>query len=251
MKATRIPDALRRSPPRPVRLNAGGMFVAGVALALLAGGVIGGAWLYAVFTRDQDRASLIDREGIPTEGEVVEIRRVGGEQPRRVATYRYEAGGESFTGHTNLRRSDWQRVQVGSRVPIRYLPSNPKLSWVRGHEPKGAPIWIGPVVAVSLALSAGLIFQQFRKQRSLLAEGRVALGRVMEAKRFRRSTGHGSHTGYRVRYEFQVLSGATCTGSYEVSKNPPAPGTPVTVIYDREEPKRNARYPFQLVRVSD
>jgi hypothetical protein len=55
---------------------------------------------------------------------------------------------------------------------------------------------------------------------------------------------HGAY--FTVTYEFRLMSGAPRQGSFQAQKNPPAAGTRVLVIYDRERPEHNRRYPLAL-----
>ena len=82
-------------------------------------------------------------------------------------------------------------------------------------------------------------------QRRLLAEGRPALARVTGSKRV--VAGHGGH--HHVQYEFRILSGAKRAGACDVRRNPPSPGATLVILYDSDEPRRQARYPLSLVRL--
>jgi hypothetical protein len=186
------------------------------------------------------------REGVSTQAEVVHVGRTRRDgEVRRVVTYSYSAGSRSCLGRTTLRRRDRRTLDIGARIPLRYLPADPGRSWLPGYEPKGVPSGVVPVVSLGLALGATPILLVLRAQRRLLAEGRPALAWVTQCRRTKSS----GHSRTRVHYEFRILSGATRIGSFEVEKNPPAAGSTLTVIYHREEPRRNARYPLSLVRV--
>jgi len=241
------PAELLRSPPRLVRLSAAGKALAGVAVALLAGALVSGVWLYVLAARDAARFDRILREGVSTQAEVIRVGRTRrDDEVRRVVTYAYGAGAQSYRGRTTLRRRDRRSLETGSRIPVRYLPADPGRSWMHGYEPKGVPLWAFLVVSLGLALGAAPIALVLRSQRRLLEEGRPALARVTQCRR----TQSSGHSRTRVQYEFRILSGAIRTGSYEVEKNPPAAGSTLTVIYHREEPRRNARYPLPLVRTA-
>ena len=238
------PAELLRSPPRLVCLTAAGQALAALTVSLLAGAFVSGIWLYVLATRDAARFQQLTSKGVSTQAEVVQLGRTRGKQARRTVTYWYAAEGQSYRGRTTLGKRDRRKFEIGSRIPVRYLPANPGWSWMHGYEPKGVPPWLVPVVALGLALAAAPIALVLRGQRRLLAEGRPALARVTQCRRVH----GGGHTRSRVHYEFRILSGATRTGSYEVEKNPPPVGSTLVVIYDREEPRRNARYPLSLVR---
>jgi hypothetical protein len=80
-----------------------------------------------------------------------------------------------------------------------------------------------------------------RKQVRLLTEGRPAPGIVTG---WRRTKG-----GTVLRYEFVLLNGATAKGRGK-SRRPPAIGSPICVLYDPENPRRNAPYPLCLVKLT-
>jgi hypothetical protein len=104
-----------------------------------------------------------------------------------------------------------------------------------------------PVLLLPLTLLAGAggLVWIVRRQRSLLAEGRLAQATVTAIKKVDHGE-HGKH--WRVDYEFRTLSGARKTGHFNARKNPPARGAKVLVIYDRERPSRSTRYPLSFVR---
>lgn len=238
------PPELLHSSPRPVRLTGAGKAVAGLALALVGGALFGGMWLYDAAMRDQVQFQSREKERVSTEAEVVDLRSSRGKNARYLVIYQYRAGGQVYRKQVAVRRTEWQKLQAGSRLEVRYVPSNPELSWIPGHEPRGIPVWLVPLMSGGLALASWAIAQGIRKQRRLLSEGRPAQAQVMRSERFHRSHSHGN----RVHYQFEALSGATCQGQYETAKAPPEPGTEITIIYDPDNLKDQARYPLSLVR---
>jgi hypothetical protein len=214
--------------------------VAGLVLSA----VVGGAWLSVVSGRDRARRQVLEREGVFTEARVVELTRTRGGEARYFVVYDYGVEGRYFRRQQRIQRREWSRLQRGMRFPVRYLPSSPDIAWMRGHEPRGVPMWVVPLVSAGVALGAWAIGYSLRRQWRLLSEGRPALARVTHSKKISR----GEHHVHRVYYEFQVMSGATRTGHFDVGKNPPAADTTVTIVYDPDEPERQARYPLSLVR---
>ena len=91
-----------------------------------------------------------------------------------------------------------------------------------------------------------LIAKALRRQRRLLEEGRPAIARVTSSRQ--RHGTHG-HTHQHVEYEFTTLSGARRTGRFDAQRNVPVPGSTILVLYDPDEPKRQAPYPIRLYRV--
>jgi hypothetical protein len=94
----------------------------------------------------------------------------------------------------------------------------------------------GELVVVALVLAMLL-----RKQMRLLTEGRPAPGVVTGCRR--------TKDGIVLRYEFQLPDGATAKGRGH-SRRPPAIGSQICVLYDPENPRRNAPYPLGLVKLA-
>jgi hypothetical protein len=238
MNANGIPSELLRSTPRAVRLTLGGYALAGLGALLLAGSVASAVGLTALARQGAARHARALREGIAAEGEVTGLGHV--EEGKREVHYRYVAAGRSLEGSVEVDRPEWKDLEQGSRVPIRYLPSDPEQSWMPGHEPGGVPFFVPPLVAASCLAGASAIWYAMRAQRWLLEMGRPALATV---------TGHTrSQHGYLVKFEFKALSGARHTGSYEHSKKV-QPGTTTVVLYHPDNPGRSRTYPFSFWRV--
>lgn len=127
---------------------------------------------------------------------------------------------------------------------MRYLPDDPGKSWVVGYEPVGPPVVAMVMAPLTCAAMGLLILWMLRRQLYLLAEGRAAHARVVEVKRVR----HQEHKGYKVAYEFTALSGGLRRVRLDARRRPEENAT-VTLVYDRENPRRAAVYPFPLVRV--
>ena len=96
-----------------------------------------------------------------------------------------------------------------------------------------------PTLFFGIAILFGVMIM---RQSRLLSEGRPAPGVVVKTKR--------SDETVVVTYEFRVLSGAVRKGhSNSSGKKVPAEGSVVCVIYDPENPRRNAIYPLCLVHL--
>jgi hypothetical protein len=131
---------------------------------------------------------------------------------------------------------------VGDTVPVRYVPADPTINHPAGWQMDVTPEWLPFLIAAILIADAGLVAFMLWRQWYLLGEGRPALGIVLTARR----------TGRRsiVRYEFRGLNGAVMKGRCSSkSRTLWGEGSTVCILYDPENPKRNAVYPFQLVRL--
>ena len=129
-------------------------------------------------------------------------------------------------------------------MDVRYLASEPDSSWMEGYGPRREPYFPAfgvAVVCTLIGLGAALLI---RRQADLLENGRLAQAVVTKVEK--KQGEHG--TVWHVTYQWRLLSGAVRSGGYEHStKEPPAIGTSLPVLYDRDEPGRLKTYPFELV----
>ena len=242
-----IPTPLLRPTPRHVRPNASGWLVVLVALALVMGGLWGGADLHRRAKESRHRAALFAAEAVTTDAEVISVqRRGGGDDRRSVVHYRYLGGNTERTGRATMRRRDRDRYAAGSRASVRYLASDPDSSWIEGHAPRSRPYWPAFATPLGCIVAAGLLLALMRRQSHLLTYGRPALGVVTKVEKKRSDKG----TYWRVHYEWKVLSGGTREGRYNHGRNePPSIGTVLPLVYDRDSEK-SARYPLSLMWIS-
>ena len=241
-----VPAELLRSVPRQVALTASGWVALAAAALLCFGGLLAGAWLYVAAERDVALRREVATNTVSTVAEVTSVEPRRDKEGKTDVTYRYTADGRDYAGRVRLSKRAGAKLQPGARIPVRYLASAPERSWLPGREPQGVEFWLVPLVVLPLCAAGAVSALTLRHQHRLLAYGRPALAQVTEAKKFSRAQNHGH--GYHVAFEFHLLSGARCTGSFDVQKNPPAAGSSAVIVYDPEHPRRNTRYPLQLVR---
>lgn len=234
------PDGLDRSRPRPVRLNGAGKALLSVAVALLVGSPVAGVALQLTVSREAQTQRLLQEQGANTEGRITRLWRSRDEDKQPWVAYGFTVQGRVYERRAKVPLRIWRNLQVGSDLPIRYLPSDPALSHPRDWQEKPMPVWIPGLVAAGQALAGGLIMRRILSQRRLLAEGRPAPALVT------RHT-HTQH-GKIIHYEFPLLSGAIAQGRSGPAKKPPMPGSIICVLYDPENPRRNAPYPLPLVK---
>jgi hypothetical protein len=239
-----LPPELLGSVPREVRLTGGGIALLAVASAFAFAAPVAAIVMLIVNARMDLRRELRDRGSVSVEADVVDVTLRRGEHPRHVVTYRYEHDGRSYTARITLGEKDRRDVARGSSLRIEYLPSNPQESWIAGERPAGIPLWVLPLVALPLLVSAAAIGWSVRRQWILLSEGRAARARVVGVKNVLRD----HHRAFRVSYEFRTLSGAKQTSRCEVSKPVPQIGTFIPIVYHRDQPAWSAKYPLQFVR---
>ena len=241
-----IPYELRRQTPREVELTAAGKSLVVLMAVLLLGAVALGVFMYVMHNRELARSAELDARGVTVQAQVINTGITRDKERRRFVVFQYHASGRLYERRVTFSRSDTRPIQIGSEVSIRYMPGEPGESWLAGYGPEGPPLVIVFLIPAIMAASTLLISYTLRRQRRLLSEGRAAIGRVTEWKGFRR----GRQSGYRVEYEFKVLSGATQRSRVETRKKPPETGSTSTILYDPDNPKRIAVYPMQLVRIA-
>jgi hypothetical protein len=242
-----LPLPLLRPTPRHVRPNGSGVFVLILSVTLILGGVWGGIEISRRAELSRRQLALFASEGITTGAQVVRVQRRGGGNDRRSTVhYRYVVGDREHSGATTVRRADHDRYVPGSQIGVRYLFSEPSTSWMEGYAPRRQPLWPAFVVPVPCVLSAFAMVLLVRRQSNLLAYGRPAIAVVTKVEKKR----HDEGTVWRVHYEWTLLSGAKRKGRYDHGKKqPPMVGASIPMVYDRDQPARNSRYPFSLVSV--
>jgi hypothetical protein len=234
------PAELSISTPRDVRLSAAGRLVIGLAVLLTVGALP--AFLLLLDKREQTHrlAQQFEREAVQTEARVLTVGRPSGDDGDRKVAYRYQTSdGVPYDGQVRLKRRERPDLKPSDTLRIRYLGAK---SWAEGRAPERMP---EPVLLLPLALliGAGALVFIVRRQQSLLGEGRLSEATVTGAKK----VDHGHGKQWRVNYEFIALSGARITSHFDTTKNPPATGTKLTIIYDRDRPARAARYRLPVV----
>jgi hypothetical protein len=231
------------SRPRPVKLNGGGICLMWVALILLGASVPVGAWIFTIAERDRVERQALDRDAIGVKAEVTELTRTRGENSRYYARFRFLVDGRVYENRSTVPQGRWKRLKVGSPLDVVYLSSDPLRSWARGREPKGIPLWLGPIVGLCMLLAGGCLLLPILRQKRLLSEGRHVRGRVTTTKKV--------HEGHQVEFEFRLLSGAVRSGKFGPVSKPPAVGDSVEMIYDPENPSHSAQLPLSLVTVQN
>ena len=161
-----------------------------------------------------------------------------------MAAYHFSAGGQTYGGEAELSSDHWVGLSGGSPIAIRYLPSNPKVSFPSADPPTPVPPFVSLVFGGSFLLSSGLMYNMVRSARRLLEEGRAAPG-VVTGNRMM----GGRNRKNQLVYQFKLQDGGVHQG--RASRSPIPDGTRICVVYNPENPRRNAPYPFGLVKVAE
>ena len=245
---TALPPALLRSTPRHARLNGWGVATLIVAVGIMVAGSWGVSVVYRAAKASERRVAQLATHGTIALGQVTRVdhRGSGGDSRARVH-YQYYAG-RQYAGATDMRQREAGRFAEGSNVRVRYLSVQPGASWIAGYEPRRRAAWPAFVILPGCFAGAAALVALLRRQASLLSYGRVALARVTKLDKKRTDEG----TAWRVHYEWNLLSGAKRQGRYMHSgKEPPPIGATIPIVYDRDEPSRNSKYPLALIKLTD
>ena len=184
---------------------------------------------------------LLQEQGVNTDAQITRVWRSTGKDQQHWVSYRFTVQERTYTARKGVPPRIWQTLRAGSSLPVRFLPSNPKVNHPIEWDDTPMPNWVPYLVFAALVGTASALAMRLRKQMQLLTEGRPAPGIV---------TGHRrTKNGTIIRYEFQLMNGATAKGRSQ-SRRPPAIGAPICVLYDPENPRRNAPYPLCLVKLT-
>ena len=193
---------------------------------------------------------LFASERIVTAGDVVQLRKRGGDDDHRItAHYRYVGARPGAHGSNNAAARRARTVcSRARRVAVWYLPTEPEASWLDGYAPRPEAELAGDGRAACMRrVPRWRSFFAVRRQSNLLANGRPAMATVTKVEK--KNTDKG--TVWMVHYEWTTMSGATRTGKYNHGKKQvPAVGTTMPIVYDRDDTFRHGRYPMSFVRIN-
>jgi uncharacterized membrane protein YedE/YeeE len=235
------PVELSGSGPRDVRLSGIGIFLVCLAGLMFMGAIVAAVGLSRVASRQQADRENLREAGMVTEAVVTRHWRTGGKDDTPRIAYQFEYEGQTWKGTSAAPRSIWRKLDVGSKLEVRFVPSHPELNHPAEWEAGGTPKWLPAVIAALLIGIGMMVGYLIRRQMSLLSEGRPTVGRVTKCSRFKNE--------YILRYEFATLNGGIAKGRGKARKALPVGGA-LTILYDRDNPRRNEPYPLELVRVA-
>lgn len=241
------PDGLDRSRPRQVRLAARGILLSVVCTAVAIGGLIGAIWLARENRRQEAEARLMAQQAQETQGEVTRLWETGGKSDEHRVAYRFTIDDREFPGSQSIQSRYWRSLQVGSPIPVRYLPSDPTHNYPSQSPPEPTPAWLAILVGGYCIAAAGVLVFKVERERHLLADGRPAPAVVTRLRT--RRTRYGPRN--IIRYEFPLFDGGTGKGRCNVRRRSIPEGSVICVLYDPDNPRRSAAYPMCLVRLAE
>ena len=235
------PDGLGYSSLRPVGLTGGGIALLVVAAMMLLGAVAAGIGLGTTAKRQGKEHRLLQEQGVNTDAQITRLWRSTGKDQQHLVSYRFTVQEREYVARKGVPPRIWQTLRAGSSLPVRFLPSDPKVNHPSEWSDTPMPSWLPYLLSGGLVAIAFGVTIPLRIQMRLLTEGRPAPGVVTGQRR--------TKDGTVLRYEFTLLNGATAKGRGQ-SRRPPAIGAPICVLYDPENPRRNAPYPLTLVKLT-
>ena len=245
----KTPTELARSTPRPVTMTWRGILFSCLAVLLLGVGAFLGPWLYVQSVRDNAFAQRMAVEGAVTSATVTEIGPAQGKEDHHTIRYRYQANGKTYDASTTVGSRAAKGLREENDVQVRYLTTQPERSWIVGHEPDRTPVWVPPLAGLAIMIGPAVIFFRIKKERSLLGEGRPAPGVITKV---RWVGGNHGESNRRASYQFRAQDGQTYKGAFRGStRRCGAAGDGVTILYDKDDPTRSARYPMRFVRLQE
>jgi len=242
------PRGLDRGRPREVRLSIAGRVLVVMIGLLLAAAPTAGVFMVRMATAQRVERQRLADDGAKIAGVVTRLWRTSSKNSQQWSVaYQFDVEGRTYTGQSKIPRAWSQTLRVDGAVPVRFVVGDPSVNLPAGLTPQVLPPWVPYLVAAALLGSGLALVVGLRRERALLADGRVA-GAVV-TKHITQRTQHGSYR--TMRYEFQVLSGATVGGAGAPSRKPPAIGSVICVLYDPDRPSRNKPYPLPHVRLAE
>ena len=233
------PDRLGKNSIRSIRLSNHGRVVACLAGVLFVGAFAAGIFFARTVRREQQEQRLLDQQGITADAVITRVWRNNDKSREPRVTYRFTYRSAILSHSVSVPLSQWRQLKEGAPLPVRFVPSRPEISHPVDWPWRGLPVWFPFVLSATLAGGGAIIAVQVARQMRLLAEGRPTPGRMTS---FRKSK------QYVIRYEFQLPDGTTLKGRADMCKMPES-GKPLCVLYDPENPRRNALYPLPFVRL--
>ncbi len=240
------PIELQRSTPRETQFTGAGKAAVVVMIVLVLTSVAGSIALALRATADESRWKSWSAEAVSTQGEITGLRKQGsGDDTKYYVDYSYQVNGTNYAASGQARSREWRRWKRGDALEVIYRRTEPRQSWLPGHEPKGVPPFAALLFGAALLIPVPLIVHFLKRQQHLVELGRVAEATVVTVKK--RSHDRGSY--YAVEYEFENIAGSRRTGKFNATHKAPQIGEKLTVLYHPDEERWSARYPLSLVQV--
>lgn len=235
------PGELAGSGPRETRLAPGGVALTILSFLMFAGGIAIYVFLSRQLARESAERAALDAGSIEVQATITRHWRADDKDHTPMIAYQFEHQGHLYHGTSSTPDKRWENLDVGSPISIRFVPDRPEVSHPSDWQVEVMPRWMPAGMGALLAVFGLLPRLLIRRQRGLLRDGRAAPARVTGHRRIKQ--------GYALLYEFALPEGGTRKGRGGQTRHPPEVGSVITILYDPENPKRNAPYPLEMVRL--
>jgi hypothetical protein len=227
-----------------VQLKPAGYALVALSVIFFLGSLVLGVFLYNKSLEQQATRERLGREGVVADAVVERLWRDGSKEHTPHVRYRFAVNSQEFTGSSSSPNSTWKTLHEGDTLPVRYVPADPKVNHPDQWAVDVTPQWLALVVPAMFSLGSAIMLIQIQRQWRLLSEGRAAQGVVTKMRR--------TDKGTSVSYEFRLRNGAVQKGRSQASRrNAAAIGNQVCILYDPDNPRRNAVYPMCLVQLEN
>jgi hypothetical protein len=235
------PDGLGYSSARTVRLAAGGKVLVGLSVFFLILGPVLATVIGDQIRRERQRDRQLADQGADATATVVRLWRTSDKEASHMVSYSFAVDGREVTGKSKLYRDVWRSLHAGDPLSIRYLPSHPEVNRPAQRIPGQPPDWFPWVMGLTFIWPPFLFWAMIRRQSQLLAEGRPAPATITQIRRTKQLI---------ATYEFKLVSGQVVKGRSQIRRQTPLePGAQACVLYLPDNPRRNALYPLDLVKL--
>jgi hypothetical protein len=190
--------------------------------------------------------------GRTTTGQIVHRTEIPGKRSVYRIEYGFVVQGRVYYAIDNINSTVYAEAQVGSAVPVKYLPLLPRyqsIALLRGVNETagiGMPLFFGLIWNGVTCVFLWIAYALPAIQRALYRSGRVTVGRIIDKHR---TSSDGSRS-YALKYEFVPEIGASSRpfrGSTSVSAaqyKAVEIGDCLTILYDPGKPHRSVAYRY-------
>ncbi|MCA9665335.1 MAG: hypothetical protein KC503_07095 [Myxococcales bacterium] len=186
---------------------------------------------------------ILDARGVKTTARAYRVELTSMRHNRRTyrrihARFKDPSGKQHHVSYITLKQREISAGKNHGVFAVEYDPQNPSRNRVRGNTASLFGKWVLlPLgVALALAIPLFLLLRARSRQRRTYRNGEPVLGRVERVKRT--SGRQNNRPVMRVHYVFESPAGDTINGTVETLEPPPV-GTPLWVLFDRDNPRRN------------
>jgi hypothetical protein len=241
----RLPGDLKGVVPREVHLTRAGIILSVVSLLIIAAAVEEFSWLWRDTRRKNAEIEQIILEGHQSQGFVTRVWETAGRGPRYHIAYRYSVNSLQYQSlPTDIDRSLWRSLAVGSPIAVSYRASDPGVNFPRKSPPYVPPPWFAiAVIGVTVLGSVAFVFAPIVGSRRYLVNGQPAPAVVTRVGK--RAVGRPG-ASVTVEYQYCAMGSEACRGSYSTASMPPPEGSVICILFDPDHPSRNVPYPVKL-----